>query len=181
MKHEHSINAHPSHPALTGRDPKRTDGHRDKPSPAFDPHDSNDADGFSRVLRSLPLSVVVTVLAGLALSAVGAAIALRAPDPVALIGPLSWGVVGLASLFGGILSGRRAPASPVGAALLCGAVTVVLLTVAGLCAGGGIGSPSAWLLRLTVLPLHLIGAYLTRPRERAPSHGDHTAGRHHNH
>ncbi len=176
MKHEYPTHAHPQHPPRTGHGRARTDGQRDKPSPAFDANASDGLSSFA-LWRSLPLSTAFTVLLLLVLVTVAAAVALRAPDPTALITPLAWGSVGLASLVGGMIAGRRSPERPVVAGLLCGGAVVLLLVVAGLAFGGQ--GASAWLLRLCVLPLHLIGACVTRPRRASAAHHDPRKGAHH--
>ncbi len=169
------------HPAAHRSPPARTDGsgrgHQDKPSPAFD--DPNGTDGFSHILRTLPFSCGLTLLLGWLLLIPCAAIALRAPDPVALIAPLAWCAVGLASFLGGILAGRRHPSAPVACALTSGAVIALILFLTGLCFGHSEPSAASWLLRLGVIPCHLMGAYISRPRPRAAAHGDHAPGHHH--
>ncbi len=176
QKSPYPENAHPSHASRTGRGLTRTVGQTDKPSPAFD---ANAPDGFSsaEIWRRLPLSVALTLLLIGGLITIGALVALRAPDPVALTVPLSWGAVGLASLIGGVLAGRRCPDRPVAAALLCGGGVVLLLTVPGFFLGGN--QPSAWLLRVCILPLHLVGALLSRPRPKPAAHHDRRGGGHH--
>ncbi len=146
-------------------------GHREQPSPAFD---ANDTGGFSRILGSLPLVCGLTVLAVILLSAVSTMVTLSAPDPVALIPLLSLLSMGLASLIGGILSARRNPSAPLPTGLFSGSVMALLVTVVGLCMGGK-SSVMTWGMRVSILPIHLLGAYIARPRQRAR---EHTSGRH---
>lgn len=148
--------------------------HGEQPPYAFG---ENDTGGFSRIFGSLPLVCGLTTVIGVALSLVSAACLLYAPDPVALLPVASRLSVCLASLLGGILAARKIPAAPLAGGLASGSVMALILTVAGLCLGEG--SMWAWMTRLGSLPLHLVGAYLARPRARAAAHTAHTAGRHH--
>ncbi len=153
-------------------------GHRDKPSPPFDAHDrSNDADGFSHILRSMPLTLGITIAAYLLLITLGAAIALRSPDPVALTVPFAYGAVGIASFLGGILSARRNPAAPLAGGLMTGLALSMILVLIGLCTGRA--PISVWIVRLFVIPIHLLGAYIARPRDRVTNRAHHTTGEYH--
>ncbi len=173
---------HAAHTSGSNLSESRGHGRREKPSPAFDSNDlSNGTGGFSHILRTLPLTVGLTLLAALLLITLAAAAALRTPDPVALTAPLSWGAIGLSSLLGGILSGRRNPASPVAGALVSGVIVALLLTVAGFCAEGGNASLAPWLVRLGVILVHLLGGYVSRPRERAAAHHEHPSEHRHGH
>ena len=137
----------------------------------------NDTGGFSRICRSLPLVCGLTTVLGVALSLASAACLLYTPDPASLIPIASRLSVGLASLLGGILAARKTPTTPLAGGLASGSVMALLLTVLGLCLGEG--TLWAWMTRLGSLPLHLVGAYLARPRARATTHTAHTAGHHH--
>ncbi len=172
MKQQQPINRHPSHPSAAGRTPSPNRAGKDKPSPAFD---TNDTDGFSfpaLLARLLPASGT-SVGGMLGLVTVSTAIALRAPDPLALLTPLAWGSVGLSSLVGGMVAGRRLPEKPAVAGLLAGIPVLLLLILAGFLAGRA--TPSVWILRVCVLPLQLVGALLARPRRRPATHAAHTA------
>ncbi len=182
MKHEPSTQAHPSHSAHAGQRMARTNGHRNQPSSAFDSNDrSNETDGFSSATlwRRLPLSVGIVLALCPVLIAVCAAVCLRVPDPAALVTPLAWGAVGFASLIGGVIAGRRTPTSPVAAGLLCGLAVVLVITLAGFLVGKC--TPSGWILRVCIPPLHLIGALLSRPKVKPAAHRDHHADDHHRH
>ena len=143
----------------------------EQPPYAFE---GNDMGGFSRIFGTLPLVCGLTTASGVALSLVSAACLLYTPDPVSLIPVASRLSVCLASLLGGILAARRTPATPLVGGLASGSVMALILTVAGICLGEG--TVWAWMTRLGSLPLHLVGAYLARPRARATAH---TAGHHH--
>ena len=148
--------------------------HGEQPPYAFG---ENDTGGFSRILGRLPLVCGLTTVIGVALSLVSAACLLYTPDPVSLIPTAARLSVCLASLLGGILAARKTPATPLAGGLVSGSVMALILTVLGLCLGEG--SMWAWMTRIASLPLHLVGAYLARPRARAAAHTAHTAGHHH--
>lgn len=157
---------HPAH------DSRR--GHREQPPHAFD---ENESGGFSRILGTLPLVCGLTALAGVLLATLGTALTLSAPDPVSLIPLVSRISVGLASLLGGMLAARRNPASPLMGGLISGMLMALLLTVVGMCIGGE-ESAATWVMRLCIPLVHLLGAYVARPRPKAVQHGAHAAGRH---
>ena len=146
----------------------------EQPPYAFE---GNDTGGFSRIFGRLPLVCGLTAVLGVALSLASAACLLCTPDPVALIPIASRLSVCLASLLGGVLAARKTPATPLVGGLASGSVMALLLTVLGLCLGEG--TAWAWMTRIGPLPLHLVGAYLARPRARAATHSAHTAGHHH--
>ena len=145
--------------------------HGEQPPYAFE---GNDTGGFSRILTSLPLVCGLTAAIGVLLTLLGAAILLYTPDPVALIPVVSRLSVCLSSLLGGILAARKTPATPLASGLTAGAVMALLLAVLGMCWGEG--TLWAWVTRLGSLPLHLLGAYLARPRQRVATHTVHAAG-----
>ncbi len=151
----------------------------EKPSDAFDP---NHAGGFSHTLKTLPLTFVLTVAVGLGLATLAAAIAYISPDPSAVALPLSYAALLLTALVGGILSGRRCGADCAMGGFLSGVLLVACLSLVSLLAGNpsGVTPLLAWGVRIGMIPLHLLGAYLVRPRERQAAHtaGKHTSQRH---
>lgn len=166
---------HNQHPSV-GRYPDRpvhstpvrvSSGQTDEPS-------GNTTGGFLSVLRSYPLTLAVTVLTALALVTIACFVAYRCPDSASLTFPASCIVLALASLAGGITAGKRNPNSPVTASLLCGGLTAALLIVLSWILDGE-GGLIPWAMRLSPLPMHLLGGVLTRPRKKAPVH---TAARH---
>jgi hypothetical protein len=116
----------------------------------------------------------VTVLSGLLLITALCLIALRSPDPTALIRPCAAAALMLASLCGGITAGKLNPATPLSAGLLSGAVATVLLILSALLTGQS-GGLLPWVMRLAVILAYLLGSAMTRPRKKAPAH---TAGKH---
>lgn len=130
--------------------------------------------GFSSILRSYPVTLGITVLTALLLITVSALILYNSPDPTALIPPVSAAVLAVAALIGGIIAGKLNPSSPVPASLICGGLTAALLILVSLFAGGG-GDFLTWGIRIGILPLHLLGGILTRPKTKLPTH---TAGNH---
>ncbi len=176
-ENRHLPAGHARHPSAH-RTPSAADGysngHREQPSFALE---SNEAGGFSHIIRSLPLVCGLTALAALLLSTAGATLALSAPDPVALIPLFARLALGVSSLLGGILAARRNPASPIAGGLTAGAAMALLSTIVGLCFGGEM-TLTAWVVRACIVPVHLLGAYVARPRPRAPEHHAHTVGGH---
>ena len=164
---------HPSQRPV-GRHPDRPARPRVRQSE--EPSDTQ-AGGFSSILRSYPLVLGATALTALLLTTVAALILHNSPDPTALIPPVSAAVLAVSALIGGVLSGklnRASPASSVAASLVCGGLTAALLILISLFFGGK-GDLLAWGMRIGVLPLHLLGGILTRPKPKAPTH---TAGKH---
>ncbi len=152
--------------------------HPDRPArprvrPTEEPSDRQ-AGGFSSILRSYPLVLGITALTALLLVTAAALAVYRTTDPTAWITPASAAVLAVSALVGGILAGRLNRSSPVSASLVCGGLTAALLILLSLCLGGK-GDLLAWVGRVSVLPLHLLGGILTRPRPQAPTH---TAGKH---
>jgi putative membrane protein (TIGR04086 family) len=135
------------------------------------------AGGFSSILRSYPVVLGITALTALLLTTVGALILRGSSDPTALISPVSAAVLAVSSLIGGIIAGKMNKESPVAASLVCGGLTAVLLILIALFFGGK-GDLLSWGMRIGILPLHLPGGILTRPKPKAPTH---TAGKHPSH
>ena len=161
---------HPSQNPV-GRHPDRPTPTRVRPSE--EPSDTK-AGGFSSILQSYPIVLGATALIALLLTTVGALILRSSPDPTALISPVSAAVLAVSSLMSGIIAGTMNKESPVAASLVCGGLTAVLMILISLFFGGK-GDLLAWGMRMIVLPLHLLGALLTRSKPQAPSH---TAGKH---
>jgi putative membrane protein (TIGR04086 family) len=132
------------------------------------------AGGFSSILRGYPIVLGSTALTALLLVTVAALILYNSPDPTALISPVSAASLAVSALIGGIAAGKLNPSCPVAASLVCGGLTAALLILLSLCFGGD-GDLLSWGLRISVLPLHLPGGILTRPKPKAPTH---TAGKH---
>jgi hypothetical protein len=128
------------------------------------------AGGFSAILRGYPITLAVTVLSGAVFITAAAFAAYHSPDPTALIAPLSAVALALAALTGGMTAGKLNPTRPMGAGLLCGGLTAVLLTVLSLLLGGNAGGFFPWLMRIGVIPLHLLGGVIVRPRQKTPAH-----------
>jgi hypothetical protein len=63
---------------------------------------------------------------------------------------------------------------PVAASLVCGGLTAALLILISLVFEGK-GDLLSWGMRIGILPLHLAGGILTRPKPHSPTH---TAGKH---
>ena len=167
------MNTHRSHPSQTtvGRHPDRPARTRVRPSE--EPSDTQ-AGGFSSILRSYPLVLGITALTALLLVTVAALVLCNSPDPTALISPVSAALLAVSALVGGIAAGKMNKDCPVAASLVCGGLTAALLILISLILAGK-GDLLAWGMRLSVLPLHLAGGILTRPKPQAPTH---TAGKH---
>ena len=161
---------HPSQNPV-GRHPDRPAPTRVRPSE--EPSDTK-AGGFSSILQSYPVVFGGTALIALLLTTVAALILYNSPDPTSLISPVSAAVLAVSSLIGGMVSGKLNRAQPVSASLVCGGLTAVLLILIALFFGGK-GDLLSWGMRIGVLPLHLPGGILTRPKPHAPTH---TAGKH---
>ncbi len=132
------------------------------------------AGGFSSILRTYPITLGITALSALLLVTAAAFAVYKTPDPTALIPPVSAVVTGITALVGGIMAGKLNPSCPVAASLVCGGITAALLILLPLCFGGDRDLLST-VTRIGVLPLHLLGGILTRPKPKAPAH---TAGKH---
>ena len=167
------MNTHSHHPSQNpvGRHPDRPARTRVRPSE--EPSDTQ-AGGFSSILRSYPLVLGITALSALLLVTAAALVLYNSPDPTALIFPVSAAVLAVSALVGGIVAGKLNRGGSVAASLVCGGLTAALLILLSLCFGGD-GDLLAWGMRLSVLPLHLLGGILTRPKPQAPTH---TAGKH---
>lgn len=161
---------HPSQNPV-GRHPDRPTPTRVRPSE--EPSDTK-AGGFLSILQSYPVVLGITALIALLLTTVGALILCSSPDPTALISPVSAAVLAVSSLMSGIIAGKMNKESPVAASLVCGGLTAALLILVSLFFDGK-GDLLAWGMRMSVLPLHLLGGILTRPKPKAPTH---TAGKH---
>ena len=158
-----SVGKHPDRPAHAARQTEEPSDHA--------------AGGFSSILRSMPIALGVTALSGLVTVTALCMAALLSSDPTALIRPCSVAALLVAALCGGITAGKLNPSAPLKAGLLGGVVTVVLLLLPVLLTGSG-GGGLQWGLRLGVIPAHLAGSALTRPRKKAPTH---TVGKHPSH
>lgn len=168
--HSHKTQ-HPSvgkHPDRPTRAPSRGNARQTE-----EPSDDT-AGGFSAILRGYPITLAVTVLSGAIFITAAAFAAYHSPDPTALTTPLSAVALALAALTGGMTAGKLNPTCPLGASLLCGGLTAILLTLLSLVMEGA-GGLIPWLMRLGMIPLHLLGGIFTRPRRKAPTH---TAAKH---
>ena len=167
------MNTHSHHPSQNpvGRHPDRPAPTRVRPSE--EPSDTK-AGGFSSILQSYPVVLGGTALIALMLTTVAALILYNSPDPTSLIFPASAAVLAVSSLMSGIIAGKMNKESPVAASLVCGGLTAVLLILIALFFGGK-GDLLSWGMRIGILPLHLLGGILTRPKPKAPTH---TAGKH---
>lgn len=164
--HHLSVGNHPdrrSHPTrATGRM-----GHVEEPS-------DRQAGGFSSILRGYPLTAAAFVLSVLLFVTVAAFAVYRSPDPTALIRPVAFVVLGVSSLIGGIAAGRLNQSRPIAASLVCGGLTTALLLILSLLLSGE-GDLLSWVGRVAVLPIHLLGGVIARPKQKTPAH---TAGKH---
>lgn len=134
--------------------------------------------GFSGLFSPLPLTMLLTLGVGLVSLTLAAGLAYATPDPTRYMTPCAYGALALTSLVGGILAGVRGRPGSVLAGLVSGGLWALLLTIvaAVLPSPAPISPVMPWLARLFVIALHLLGAWLTRPRPKAPAH---TAGGHH--
>lgn len=156
--------------------------HPDRPArvrvrPPEEPSDPQ-AGGFSSILTGYPLTLGVTALSALLLVTVAAIPVCQSPDPMGLILPISAATLGVAALIGGTVAGKLNPACPLAASLVCGSITAALMILLSLLLGDG-GSPLRWIMGLGILPLHLLGGFLTRPRPKAPAHNTARTARRH--
>lgn len=172
-RHSSAPSTHPSaHRARTSADTRSVERRV-----SGEPSDAS-AGGFSRVLRTLPLTLGVTAVAGVLLVTIAAAIAYNSADPSACILPLAYGALGITSLVGGIVAGLCNREQALLGGVVSGSVFVLLVTIASLiCSGaamdamGGEASPLfSWLARLGVILIHMLGAYLLRARPEAAMH-----------
>ena len=164
--HHSSVGKHPDrlpHPALTaGRS-----GRAEEPS-------DTQAGGFSRALRKLLLPLAVTAISGAVFVTVLTAAAYQTPDPTALVTPLSMAALGLASLAGGITAGKCNRERTMLGSMVSGCLLAVILCLVAWMGGVSQGM-IAWLTRLSTVPIHLVGGFVTRPRKKSVGH---TAGKH---
>lgn len=170
------MNTHSHHPSQNpvGRHPDRPARTRVRPSE--EPSDTQ-AGGFSSILRSYPVVLGVTALTALLLVTVATLVLYNSPDPTALISPVSAALLAVSALIGGMVAGKLNRNGPVAASLVCGGLTAALLILFSLVFEGK-GDILAWGMRIGILPLHLLGGILTRPKPKAPTH---TAGKHPSH
>lgn len=158
---QHSVGRHPDRPA------------RPRVRQSEEPSDEA-AGGFSSILRGYPPVLGITALSALLLITAAALILFHSPDPTALLSPVSAAVSAASALIGGIMAGKLNKTCPVAASLTCGGLTAALWILVALVFGGE-GDLLSWVMRIGVLPLHLLGGILTRPKPKAPTH---TAGKH---
>lgn len=160
------VGKHPDRPSHPTHEARRALGPAEEPPEEI-------AGGFSRVFRRLLLPVVCTVPVGLIFLTVLTAAAYFSADPTALLLPLSCVALGLTSVAGGIIAGKIHGDGWAGGSLACGGLFAVLLSIVALMAGGGeapLSSAVLWALRLSPIPLHLLGGWVARPRPRAAKH-----------
>ena len=168
--HHSSVGKHPDRlprPALTaGRS-----GRAEEPS-------DTQAGGFSRMVRKLLLPLAVTIASGVVFVTVLTVAAYQSSDPTVLVTPLSIAALGLASLAGGITAGKCHGEGAIPGSLISGCTLAMILCLMGWIGGGGSGGFVPWLIRLTPIPIHLLGGLMTRPRKKPVAH---TAGKHPSH
>ncbi len=177
---QRQLTAHKSAHASVGKHPDRLP-HAALPAgrrgQAEEPSD-RPAGGFSRILRGLLVPMAVTAVSGVVCITALTAAAYRSPDPSALVLPLTAAALGLSSLAGGIAAGKCGGEGAVGRSLVSGCLLAAVLCLCALLRNGGVmGLPTAaaWMIRLSVIPLHLLGGLFTRPRKKPASH---TAAKH---
>ena len=169
----HTTPKHPSSPAV-GR-------HPDRPAHSLVQARQNEepseqlSGGFSSIFRIGLLSMAAVSGTGLILVTVAALALSKAPDPTALLPFVAPCLTGLCSLIGGITAGRLQKEHPVVAAAVCGGLFTLLLILASFVFGSVSGGVLPWIQRLSVLPVHVLGGFLSRPKSKSPSH---RAGRH---
>ena len=167
-----SVGKHPdrlSHPALSaGRI-----GHAEEPS-------EHTAGGFSRILRRLLLTGAVTALAGAVFVTALSMVAWNSADPTALMRYLSPVALGLTSLVSGITAGKCCSDRPVAGGLVSGCLFAGRLCLIGLLGGDmqGLPIPLVWLIRLSTIPVQVMGGIIARPKQRSAAH---TTGKHSTH
>jgi putative membrane protein (TIGR04086 family) len=110
-----------SHPTLSvGRS-----GHVEEPS-------DTQAGGFSSIMKGYSLVFAAFALSVLLFITVAAFAAYQSPDPTPLIRPVAAAILAVSALIGGIVAGKRNPACPVVAGLICGGLTTALLILLSL-------------------------------------------------
>ena len=128
----------------------------------------NMAGGFSRLLLRFGLPLGLFVASGVIFSAAAALAATATSDPTAWILPLSAVALLLASLVGGITAGKCSPQHAIGSAAVSGLILSVILILLSFF-GGDMGWLS-WVMRLSVIPVHILGGALSRPRAKPAGH-----------
>ncbi len=182
-----------THPSLsTGTSPVTRRGISAKAEEP--PADS--AGGFVSFARTLLFTTGITAVAGLLALTAAVAVVSLAPDPTAVARLAAYAALAVTALVGGIVAGRRAPDRPVLGALGAGAVFALLLTLLAIPVGHFVPAPDtlavpdslptagtavsvaqAACMRLGVIVLHPIAAYLTRARhEEGETHAHHAGG-----
>ena len=125
------------------------------------------------VLKSALFALPVSLLCGVILLSVMAAIALTQPNPSAMITPLALAVLGLSGLVGGLVCVRRAGRSPALCGLTFGLLFVLVTWVLSLIpmeAGESTSLPGVWLIRAVVVLLSCLGAAVGARRAHRPTH-----------
>lgn len=162
-----SIHSHHIPQPPVGRRPDRPMSGR-RAGQSEEPSDRQ-ADGFFAILRGYPLALGVTLLTAAVFVAAMALALYYCQDPSPLVPLLSGVALGLACLCGGIAAGKGNPTRPLGAGLVCGGLTTLLLCLLSLLTGGG-GGLFAWVMRLSAWPIHLLGGLIGRAGPRSPTH-----------
>lgn len=164
----HSYNQK-GHPSSVGKRPDRPASTFLRGRARHEEPSADTAGGFSAILRGYPISLAVTVLSGAIFITAAAFAAYHSPDPTALIPALSAVALALAALSGGMTAGKLNPTCPLAASLFCGGVTAVLMILPALALGSA-GGLIPWLMRIGMIPLHLLGGIVARPRRKGPAH-----------
>lgn len=170
LKIQHNpVGKHPDrlpHPALTaGRS-----GRAEEPS-------DTQSGGFSRILRRFLLPLTAASISGVVFVTGLTFAAYQTSDPTAFISSLSVIALGLTSLAGGITAGRCNKERPVFGSFVSGCLLTAILFLTSRIDGDAQGL-MPWLLRVAVIPFHMLGGFMTRPRKK---HAGHTVGKHHPH
>lgn len=152
------------------------------------PADSGSGSSPSRQLARTILPVLgLTLLVGVLLLGLAAAILCRLPDPTTPARPVAYGILAAMAVLGGTLAGRFNPQIPVPAGLASGGVLALVLLVLSWLVGkgsdisGALPAALPHVMRFSLMILHALVAYMTRPRPRqathtAGGHGAHHAG-----
>ena len=159
---------------------------RSSPSVAVGRHFSDEAEasaegGWTSSLLAALFALPVAVLIGFLLLLITTAVAYTNADPDALTTPLSLVALGMTALMGGTVAGVRGYRHPLLSACFLGLMLLLLLLGGSLFYSDelraqlsvGISALGRWGMRLSVLPLSLLGGRIgkKRDRERHRTHG----------
>lgn len=107
--------------------PPMLSGHRPPKSPVVNRLDDQTTTPAGSIGLSILLALPVMVALGFVFLLITSAVAIRNPDPHALVFPLSLVARGLTCLLGGLVVGRQRRGYPMLSGLLCGVIFNILL------------------------------------------------------